>query len=74
MRSWFSLSRSDNDEAIQILAQAIWIASLTLAVTGHSRLKNGVASPTYDRWSMLTCGGPSDRCMDGRVKPGQVRP
>ena len=25
--------RSDNDEAIQILAQAIWIASLTLAMT-----------------------------------------
>jgi hypothetical protein len=37
MRSWFSLSRSDNDEAIQILAQAIWIASLTLAMTPSSR-------------------------------------
>jgi hypothetical protein len=27
------IARSDNDEAIQILAQACWIASLTLAMT-----------------------------------------
>jgi hypothetical protein len=53
MRSWFSLSRSDNDQAIRILAQAIWIASLTLAstppffvTTGLVRVVHAAMQPT----------------------------
>jgi hypothetical protein len=62
------IARSQRDEAIQIPAQAIWIASLTLAMT-HPLPSS---PPGSTRWSMLTCGEANDAANLRNGRPAWI--